>query len=104
MTRERNTGSMRGTAEWVIAVVGATLAKGTPIGAGPSRADLADAAERVLIAYREAGQDHVVTSGGVWALAWLEDDEVIEFAREVVGAWLESHHLALKWAGDGHDG
>ena len=78
MPDERDVASVRGNPEWVIAVVGSTLATGTPSDAGPGPANVADAAERVLIAFRESGQDHVVTSSGVWALAWLDDCEVIE--------------------------
>jgi hypothetical protein len=101
MTDERDFASVRETPEWVIAVVGSTLADGTPNAAGPSPADVAEAAERILISCRESGQNHVVTSSGVWALAWLQDGEVIEFARDLVGGWLEAKGLELKWVGNG---
>ena len=103
MTHERDFASVRETPEWVIAVVGSTLATGTPSGGGPSPADVTEAAERILISCRESGQDLVVTSSGVWALAWLDDGEVIEFARDVVGGWLDAQGLELKWVGDGSD-
>ena len=100
MADGRDLASARETPEWAIAVVGSTLAIGTPNGAGPSPADVADAAEQISIAFRASGQDHVVTSRGVWALAWLDDGEVIEFARDVVTGWLEANDLELRWIRD----
>ena len=103
MTDEPDFASIRDTPEWVIAAIGSTLATGIPSDAGPTPSDVADAAERILIACRESGQDHVVTRSGVWTLAWLDDGEVIAFARDVVRGWLDARGLELHWAGDGSD-
>lgn len=99
MPDERDFAALRETPEWVIGVVGSTLAKGTPNGAGPSPVDVTDATAVILIACRESGQDHFVTSNGVWTLALLEEGEMIEFARDLVGEWFESQHLELRWRG-----
>jgi hypothetical protein len=63
---------------------------------GRARPTVADAAERILIACRESGQDHVVTSSGVWAVAWLDDDEVVEFAAIAVAGLEVSHDIAAE--------
>lgn len=98
---ERDFAHLRDSPEWVFAVVGSTLATGTPNGAGPTTADVAEAAERIVIAFRESGRDHVITSSGVWALEWLDDDDVIALARDVIGEWLDAQGLELTWIGDG---
>lgn len=80
----------------MIAIIASTLVVGTPETKGLSDVDVAQAAELMFAANREAGRDHVITGEGVWALAWLEDEEVVEVARELVRSWLDKHNLEIR--------
>lgn len=93
--------SARGTPEWAIAIVCAHLANGGGCASSSSATDLTAAAEALLIAFREIGHDYVVTDDGVWALPWLEDDEVFAFARSAVGSWLRRSNLEVRKIGRG---
>lgn len=93
--------SARGTLEWAIAIVCASLAKGGRTSSRPPVADLAVAAETLLISFREIGHDHLITDEGVWALAWLEDGELVPFALAAVRGWLERSNLELRWTDGG---
>jgi hypothetical protein len=33
----------------------------------------------------------------VWSLAHLGEGEAVEFAREIVGAWLKTKNLETRW-------
>jgi hypothetical protein len=91
----------RGTAAWVIAVIASTLVVGTRERKGPSEEDVTEASGLMLMASRDAGWDHVMSGEGVWALTWLEDEEVVELARELVRGWLDKHNLEIRPLKDG---
>lgn len=101
MSGEPDLESLRGTAAWVIAVIASTLVVGTPERKGPSEEDVTEASGLMLMASRDAGWDHVMTDEGVWALTWLEDEEVVELARELVRGWLDKHNLEIRPLKDG---
>jgi hypothetical protein len=88
--------AIRGSATWVVAIIASTLVVGTPETKSPSEGDVAEAAELMFVASREAGRDHVMTEQGVWALAWLGGDEVVVLARELVRSWLDKHNVEIR--------
>lgn len=93
--------ALRGTLEWAVAIVGSRLAKGRPM-IQPTDAEVAEAARTLIGSFRAAGHNHVVTDDGVWSLVWLEEEEIVEVARVIIGAWLEDQNLELWWIGHGN--
>jgi hypothetical protein len=85
-----------GPIEWAVAIIATSLAVGQPtriVSAG----ELEDAAGVIVNALREAGQDRVLTSTGVWDLVALAEGETLTFAREAVAQLFDCLRVSIVW-------
>ena len=85
-----------GSIEWAVATIATSLAVGTPTRV-VSAEELEVAAEVIVRALREAGQDRVLVSTGVWDLVALAEGEAATFAREVVAQLFDRLRVSVVW-------
>jgi hypothetical protein len=85
-----------GPIEWAVATIATSLAVGTPTRV-VSAEELEDAADVIVGALREAGQDRVLMSTGVWDLVALAEGEAATFAREVVAQLFDRLRVSIAW-------
>jgi hypothetical protein len=85
-----------GPIECVVTTIATSLAVGQPtriVSAG----ELEDAAGVIVGAHREAGQNRVLTSTGVWDLGALAEREGLAFAREAVAQLFDCLRVSIVW-------
>jgi hypothetical protein len=85
-----------GSIEWAVATIATALALGMPTRV-VSAEELEDAADVIVGALREGGQDHVLMSTGVWDLVSLTHGEAATFAREVVAQLFDRLRVSIVW-------
>ena len=85
-----------GSIDWAVATIATSLAVGTPTRV-VSAEELEVAAEVIVRALREAGQDRVLVSTGVWDLVALAEGEAATFAREVVAQLFDRLRVSVVW-------
>ena len=82
--------------ERAMGTIATSLAVGTPTRV-VSAEELEDAADVIVGALREAGEDRVLMSTGVWDLVALAEGEALMFAREVVAQLFDRLHVSIVW-------